>query len=311
MNDLTRAVAVLGKPYAITRTRLGAITKIFQDQYICDVPSLKELFQSIGEKLGGIAHTQTPTFSFLISFSDQTHHDGVTADLLALTSIPIGKQTERVVVKWTLVHKIEEADNELSVTIRISNPVNPLIFLQAALSKSPSDLDNAEFEMGSTCVTVDGAVQSFADEVFLRVQKWIEARNKPHTFLPVHKVYAKYEWLLDQLTASLLPLLTVSYLSLAVAQEGDASLQLTMAPIIIALFFVVQALGRRLNNKMARWARNSGHISLFQLTHGDGDALTKRAAKANNSALKLIASTILAFAINILAGLACWWITKA
>lgn len=311
MDNLKKAVATFGKPYAITRTRLGAITKIFEEKYICDVPAMKELFHTIGDKLGGIAYTQTPTFSFLISFSDQTHHDGVTADLNSLTSIPIGKQTERVVMRWSLIHKIDEVDNELSVTIRISNPINPLMFLQAALSKSPSDLDNAEFEMGSTCVTVDGGVQGFADEVFLRVQKWIEARNKPYTFLPVHEVYTKYEWLLDQLSVSILPLLTVSYLSFAVAKRGDSSLQLTMTPIIIALFLVIQTFGRRINIKMARWANNSRYISLFQLTNGDSDALTKQAAKAKNSALKLIVSSISAFAINILAGLACWWITRA
>ncbi|MFN7938512.1 MAG: hypothetical protein U0R19_34610 [Bryobacteraceae bacterium] len=198
MEDLTNTVAVLGKPYAITRSRLGAITKVYVAQYVCDARALRELFQTIGEKLNAVPKAQTPKFSFLISFSDQTHHDGVPEDLRSMSPIPVGKETERVVIKWVVVHKIDEVDNELSVTIRISNPVNPLVLLQAALSKSPSDLDNFEFERGSTCVTVDGAVQGFADEVFLRVQRWIEARNKPHSALSVDKVYSKYEWYIDQ-----------------------------------------------------------------------------------------------------------------
>lgn len=311
MDDLTHAVAVLGRPYSITKSRLGAITKVYTDQYVCDVPAMKELFQTISEKLGGVTYTQTPKFSFLISFSDQTHHDGVTADLQSMSAMPIGKQTERVVAKWTLVHKIDDIDNELSVTVRISNPVNPLVFLQAALSKSPSDLDNFEFEMGSTCVTVDGAVQSFADEVFLRIQKWIEARNKPHSFLPVHQIYRRFEWWLDQLGASLLPLLVVGFLSVWAAKQRDVSLQLTAAPILIAVFLILRDFGRRLNSKMAHWAAKSRHISLFQLTNGDNDALTKQAAKANNSALKLIVSAAFSFVLNIAAGIACWWITKA
>jgi len=162
MDVLESSVAVLGRPYAITRSRLGAITKVYKEQYICDLPALKELLHSIGEKLVGLQDVKgTPTFSFLISFSDQTHHDGTAGHLQGLTTIAIGKQTQRIVMRWVLKHQIDTIDNELSITIRISNPINPLVFLQAALSKSPNEIDNMEFEMGSTCVTVDGAGHSY------------------------------------------------------------------------------------------------------------------------------------------------------
>lgn len=49
VNDLANAVSVLGKPYTITRSRLGAVTKVFDEKYICDIPALKEIFNSIGE----------------------------------------------------------------------------------------------------------------------------------------------------------------------------------------------------------------------------------------------------------------------
>lgn len=310
MNDLTNAVAVFGKPYTITRSRLGAVTKLYDDKYICDIASLKEIFSSIGEKLNEIQPIRTPEFSFLISFNDKTHHDGLATDLNSLQSIPIGKQTDRVVMRWNIAHLIDSAENELSVTIRISNPINPLIFLQAALSKSPSDIDNLEFERGATCVTVDGAGQLYADEIFLRVQNWINARNKPHAFTSAHEKYIKYEWALDQLNYTLLPFLTCLAVTLLSYNELSIK-QLTAAtPLIVVLFFIARSLGRKLNSMMDFWARRTRYLSLFQLTNGDQDAITKLAAKSMNSLYKLLGSTIGSFILNLAAGIFCWWLTQ-
>ncbi|PPD16979.1 MAG: hypothetical protein CTY24_15690, partial [Methylobacter sp.] len=124
MNNLQTAIAPLGKPYTVTRSRLGAITKVMEERYVCDLTALKELSQSIGEKLRSVPdQVKNPEFSFLISFNDQTHHDGVSQELQDLQTIPIGKQTERVVLRWTIFHRIDGIDNELTLTIRISNPV--------------------------------------------------------------------------------------------------------------------------------------------------------------------------------------------
>jgi hypothetical protein len=191
VNELSKAVAILGRPYSVTRSRLGAITKVYNDKYVCDLNALKEIFTSMGEKLSQLAPTAPPQFSFLISFSDQTHFDGVTKDIEALATIPVGKQTQRVVMRWVIQHTLEGESNELSVTLRVSNPLNPLVYLQAALSKAPNEIDNMEFEMGATCVTVDGAGQAYADEIFLRIRNWLEARNRLHPYLEVAPVYRK------------------------------------------------------------------------------------------------------------------------
>jgi hypothetical protein len=198
MDEHINTEAILGRPYTITRSRLGAIAKVYKERYIYYLVSFKELFQSIGKKLAGIKAKAMPEFSFLISFSDQTHRDGAAGDLQGLSTISIGKQTEWMVMRWLVKHDIEGTENELFITILISNPINPLIFLQAALSKSPSELDNMEFEMGFTCVTVDGASQGYAEEVLLRVKNWMEARNKPHPFIEIENFYSTYEWWIDQ-----------------------------------------------------------------------------------------------------------------
>jgi hypothetical protein len=54
MHDIQTALAPLGKPYTITRSRLGAITKVMEERYVCDLPSLKELATSISEKLASV-----------------------------------------------------------------------------------------------------------------------------------------------------------------------------------------------------------------------------------------------------------------
>ena len=311
MNDLVNSVAILGRPYAITRSRLGAVTKVLQDKYICDLAALKEIFQSIGEKLGGLTIKGDPAFSFLISFADQTHHDGAATDLQGLISIPIGKQTERTVMRWVVKHDIDGLENELSVTIRISNPINPLVFLQAALSKSPTEIDNMEFEMGSTCVTVDGAGQAYADEIFLRVQRWIDARNKPHAYLDIGSLYSKYEWSIDQLSSSMLPFFTVAVLSLLSERHLSEQHQITIIPILVCVFLIAQTAGRKLNVTMARWAKKSGHLSVFSITNGDIDAITKNAARAKNGAIKLASTAVANLLLNVAAGILCWWLLEA
>ncbi len=310
MTNLVDTVAILGKPYSITRSRLGAITKIYKDQYICNIEALHNIFDDISDKISFITPTRSPAFSFLISYSDKTHHDGVSVDLFSKTKIPTGKQTERVVMSWRIYHLIDEIENELSITIRISNPINPLIFLQAALLKSPADIDNLEFEMGSTCVTVNGAEQNFADEVFLRVQKWIDARYKPHSFFPVHAFYLRHEWKIDQLSLNLFPLMLTCVLAFGSLKYLSQQAFLVSIPINIAIFQIAQNIFKRLAQKMSNWAMSSKHVSLFQLTTGDIDCQTRQAAKAQNSTLKLLASIAFSFIMNITAGIICWWLTK-
>jgi len=310
MNELVNSIAVLGKPYSVTKSRLGAITKIYEQQYLCDHRALQEIFQALGEKLSAITPIKTPEFSFLISFSDRTHHDGVTKDLQQLARIPTGKQTERVVMRWLIDHMIDGVENQLTITIRIANPINPFMFLQAALSKSANDLDNFEFETGSTCVTVDGADQRYADEVFLLVQKWIDARNKPHPFIRVQELYVKYEWMIDQISFSILPFISVCAGTFAVGKYLSFRHQIIAIPILLAGFFVVRSLSRKVNQKMAEWARRASTLSVFLLTNGDDDAVTKAAARSKNSVIKLSVAGALNFLLSLLSGYICWLMTR-
>ena len=311
MSHLQATIAPLCKPYNVTRSRLGAITKVMGDRYLCDLAALKELAQSVAEKLNSISQQyKNPEFSFLVSFNDQTHHDGWFRELQDLQTIAIGKQTERVVLYWKIFHKVEDVDNELTLTVRISNPVNPLIYLQAALSKSASEIDNVEFEMGATCATVDGATHAFSDEIFLRVQNWIKARNKPHPYMNIGDCYSKCEWFLDHINLIVFPLLAVAIVSIFVYKNYALDIVVAANPVIFCIYFALQPFARSINRKMDRWANKSKYITLFQITNGDKDALTRMAATAKNSFIKLAVTTGVSFLMNVLAGWVCWRLTK-
>lgn len=208
-------------------------------------------------------------------------------------------------MRWAVDQIIDGQSNELSITIRISNPINPLVFLQAALSKSPNDLDNFEFEMGSTCVTVDGADLGYSEEIFLKVQSWIKARNKPHAFLGIHEIYLKNEWAIDQLNKSILPILIIWIISFNIFQDGYENF-LPLIPVFVALFFVLANVGSKINEKMTIWARRAKHISLFKITNGDMDYLTKLDAASRNSVIKLSISSFSSIILNIIAAYFCF-----
>ena len=308
MSDLQNSVAILGKPYVVTRSKLGAITKIFDEKYTCDLKALKDLFGDIDEKLQRSNPTEVPKFSFLISFDDKTHQDGITADFHSLSTLSTGKLTDRVVLQWSVMQEIDGMENELSITVRIANPINPLMFLQAALSKSPSELDNTEFESGATCVTVNGATQSYSDEIFLIIKKWAEGRNKPHMSVKVSKIYDRFEWLVDQFNSVVLPTLLVSCLSFWLIAETDQTSYVSFVPMFFGLFYILRAVANKANSKMAYWARKSSYIGTFQITNGDVDGVTKMMSDAQHGAIKLIASTTFTLVLNISAGILCWYI---
>ena len=306
MADLQNSVAVFGKPYAITRSRLGAITKVYSEQYTCDLRSIRNLIESVGDKISNSAALRPPRFSFLISYDDKTHHDVVLPELESANYIATGKKTERIVLLWSVDQIVDGMENELSVTVRIANPINPLIFLQAALSKSPTEIDNTEFESGSTCVTVNGTTQAYSEEVFLLIQNWISACNKPHIALNVGKNYRRFEWLIDQVNL-FAPTVLLTAVSLHLMDKVDTKYYLATVPTVIGLLFFLRSLASRVNRRMAQWAKRSAFIGLFQLTNGDSDDVTRKIALAQNGAWKLIATGVISLALNILAGVFCWY----
>jgi len=156
--ELQEVVPPMARPYALTHSRLGAITKVIDGKFVCNTRSLVSLYQDVADKASDL-HPKYTDFQYLISFTDKTHQENNNLRQLGEAIDHSSKTTDRLVLKWVVVHDLEGVENELSITIRISNPVNPFLYLQAALSESPDDIDNMEFESGTVSVSTNGSGQ--------------------------------------------------------------------------------------------------------------------------------------------------------
>ena len=81
LQDMT---AALSKPYAVTRSKLGATTKVIDEKFICTSKELKILFSSLGEKVATFQPSKAG-FQYLISFTDSTHYENSNLDTLTNT----------------------------------------------------------------------------------------------------------------------------------------------------------------------------------------------------------------------------------
>lgn len=100
---------VMAKPFAMTKSNLGALTKLFDAKFICNETGVHELHQMLTEKLGYL-HPISGGFQYLLSFSDNTHleHSDISTFTNSITNN--SKNTERLVLKWTITHKIDDEE---------------------------------------------------------------------------------------------------------------------------------------------------------------------------------------------------------
>ena len=304
MTNVKNAIETFGSQRFQVTQRPSSITKLFDSRYICDKSALQELISGISEKLEHINGVETVEFSLLISFNDKTHRDGLFDDLFRDSRIAIGKKTDKVVLSWKAYLKIEESRRELTITARISNPINPLLFIQAAFSQTTNEIDSLELETCATSATVTGAQPGLSDEIFLIFSKWIDARNKPHSSVSIGEFYSKHVGIFYFLNSELLPLLIVAITS-SFIYENHPERSVQLLPLVACLFLILQSTARKLNRKMTVWSGNSKHLNLFLLTNGDNDAQSKTAAKAQNSVYKLVVTIVFQVLIKIFAVYIC------
>lgn len=302
LETLEKQSAVLAKPYAISRSRLGIVTKLFGTRFLCNEQGIHDLNDSITEKLRQL----TPTsggFQYLLSFGDKTHFEHQDLGVLNSAVRNSAKTTERLVLKWIITHPIEGVANELTLIVRISNPINPFIMLQAILSKSPEDIDNLEFENGSVSASVDGAGQITAEEIFAVVGKWIDSRPQPQYITGIHErihrhlnklQFANY-WLFPSLLASIFLIYLWKW------SPTTHALPLLFAAIIVHSY--AREATQKINQQLERWSHLTRRFSIFSLTGGDINQQAKFASKSKNSLVKLIAATSASVISNVIAGI--------
>jgi len=300
INDFTQT---LSNPYIITRSRLGSNTKLIDEKFICGAKQLNTLHDSIGEKILSF-HPKKAGFQYLISFTDNTHYENNSLDALADKISVSSKSTEKLILNWVVGHHFEGIENELSITVRISNPMNPFAVLQAAMSRDHSDADKLDFQDGSVSVSINGATQNTAEEIFAIMARWASACPQPQSITGINKVIKKHLKKIEFLNYWIFQLLFTAC-AFIFLQKHATDLMEPYSFLAFVGFFFVRSASQYFNSKINYWSDASGRFSIFAITGGDNNQQTKIAAKSKNSTIKLVFSVVFSLFLNIVAGYYC------
>ncbi|HFD31942.1 MAG TPA: hypothetical protein ENJ28_04415 [Gammaproteobacteria bacterium] len=299
---------VMARPFSVSLSRLGTVTKLYDTKFLCNSTGVHELHAEVCERISYL-NPDSGGFQFMISFEDRTHFEHQNIEELDTVLRNNGKTTERLTLKWVARHKIDGENNELTVLVRISNPVNPLLFIQAALSKSPQDIDNLEFESGSVTASIGGASQITAEDLFSVIGRWVDSRPQPQYITSLHTTISKHKEKIAFLNYWVLPVLIGVVFFLALWKHTPEQL---LVPILFAAVvsnFYLRTIASRLNEKIMRWCHFSLLFSVFSLTGGDNNQQAKFASKSKNSLIKLVGVAIGSFVLNVAAGFLVTWMS--
>lgn len=295
-----RDLADVSSPYRVTKSFLGTNTKIMSDKFLCSQKEIFGLCESFQEKLSYFKPSKIG-FQYLVSFTDNTHFENSNLNRLDGRLSSSGKRTNKLILNWVVVHEFEGEENELSITIRISNPINPLVMLQAALSQSPGDIDNIEMEAGSVSVSVNGATQSVSEEIFELVARWIKGCRKPYSITRINSTISKHRYKIFWLNNWLFPIV-YAFGCFFYIKDMEPQVSNSYLFIFLCGFIILKSLSNSVNRNIERWCHTSRMFSLFDMTGGDSNQQTEYAAKSKNSTIKLIGSTFLSLILNLISG---------
>ena len=261
--------------------------------------ALECFFEQVSEKLASF-HPTEMRFEYLVSFTDNTHYEN--SDLSKLQDIfSSGRSTDKIILTWQIKHILHEKDNDLQVTIRIANPINPLLILQAALSKTPEDIDNLDFSNGSVSVSVNGATQITSEEFFELVTRWTKSCPKPVSITSINDFFNSYKHLFQIINYWIFPII-YSIIAFSYLIKMTNQTAVPYAFIFIVGFMMIRKIASNINNRIDHWERYSTKFSLFMLTGGDSNQATRFAALSKNSSIKLFTTHLISFLLNISAG---------
>ena len=300
LQDLTKT---LPHPFVFTRSRLGSNTKLIDTKFICGPIQLNNLYESMGEKILSF-QPKKAGFQYLISFTDNTHYEDNSLDALEKRISSSSKSTDKLILNWVVGHDFEGIENELSITVRISNPMNPFVVLQAAMSRDHSDVDRLDFENGSVSVSINGATQNTAEELFAIVARWALACPQPQSIIGINKTIKKHFKKIEFLNYWVFQIL-YTVCAFFFLKYHAADLLQPYSFLALVGFFFIRSASQYLNQNINYWSDASLKFSVFSITGGDNNQQTKIAAKSKNSTIKLILSVIFSLFLNLIAGYFC------
>jgi hypothetical protein len=257
----------------------------------------------MGEKILSF-HPAKAGFQYLISFTDSTHYENNNLNTLEEKISTSSKSTEKLILNWVVGHEFDGIENELSITVRISNPMNPFAVLQAAMSRDHSDADRLEFEDGAVSVSINGATQNTAEEIFALVARWASACPQPQSITGINETINKHIGKIEFLNYWVFQIL-FTICAFLFLKKFSADLLQPYSFLAFVGFMFIRNASQHFNSKINYWCKVSKKFSVFMITGGDNNQQTKIAAKSKNSTIKLVLSVVFSLALNVIAGYFC------
>jgi hypothetical protein len=260
---------------------IRATTKVLQDKFICSANEINRLHGSLNEKITTFYPSRAGV-QFLLSFTDNTHYENNDLSSLDKRVRNSGNKSEKLILNWIIGHEYDGIENEMSITVRISNLVNPFVMLQAAMSQDHSATDALEYEMGSVSVSINGATQNTSEEIFSIVKRWIASCPQPASITGLNEFLFRHIEKIHFVNYWIFPIV-FSLCCYFLLLESPRNKVVEFSFLAFVAFFTVRMASNHVNNIIGNWASNSRKFSMFLLTGGDQNQQTKIAANSKNN----------------------------
>ncbi len=304
-----------GKPDSITKPLPRDITLTIED--------IKQLNRKIQEKL---AHY---VIEGVITTVDITHYRGMSKEFgmwheFETHDWKVPLITQTITIKWDFLIQLPsyEIPQRHTVTVRIQELPEELEVIQAFFSTLGDGEMNAEIGIVPTIVRVDFINHLLSQELVNIVTEW----NKS---LPMPKVQENFFTKIKgkkrgvaRIIHYSLPIFT-TILAGAISRNRisswGANSELILAHFEFAMFwllgtgisiFLANIFGQELAGLVYRSVRNYGEYRTFLITSGDKNEQSKLENKNKKLIQNFWMTTLFSLALNIIAGLVTWWLTK-
>lgn len=287
--------------------------ELFPDSIQLELKDIGKLTEQIGSKLAQLrVDANSHSMKAVISFNKGRSYQLVGWNQIRNFNWDIPERTNAVILTWEFFYNRDEgSDPELHViSVKVTESLNPMQVLRAALSRDREDMDSLEIRMAPVVCEIDYHDNLLSRELVQIVSTWHKSLRRPAPLLGIGKfIQKKQERISTSIQYSLELLVPIAYIAgiyLWMHNQFESELTtqyLSVCTFFILLFFFVT----RISDRIARWLSTvtsrsidrMGRLPIFELTNGDNNLQTEAYAKVTTSTYKFWATITVSFLINI------------
>ena len=295
-------------------------TKIFGRKVLIDIDAVYQLQEQVTDKLRLHSIDQivtTATLKFkkkeIVQFgtwAEFESYDWRTADI-----------SNELSVRFDFLLKTDEfaTPQRHTLTVKITTAPNPRDFFQFIMSHDPED-DDVEGRLGLCVVRVDFISHRLADELIDVVARWNKSLKQPSSEKGVFGKLEKFDKILARLVHISIPILA-TILALAILKNSmpDEAKPINSTCFYnglqwlllsgISLYILIR-FSKYLANHCFMAVNEYGSFTPFKLTSGDENEAQRLKGQDGKRVLQFCFSSGFAIFLNIVAGIATWWLLK-